>query len=136
MCYKASPTRTLFQVCLLCHTVGDKGYNYGPALDGSALRENEALLTAILDPDAALEGSYAVYRVTKTDGSTVEGYLIKRDNKGTSIGFMGGSKVFIQASEIKSQSFLAGRSFMVEGLIEGYSDEQVADLLAYIKTLK
>ena len=63
-------------------------------------------------------------------------YLIKRDNKGTSIGFMGGSKVFIQASEIKSQSFLAGRSFMVEGLIEGYSDEQVADLLAYIKTLK
>ena len=132
----AAEGETLFQVCLLCHTVGDKGYNYGPALDGSALRENEALLTAILDPDAALEGSYAVYRVTKTDGSTVEGYLIKRDNKGTSIGFMGGSKVFIQASEIKSQSFLAGRSFMVEGLIEGYSDEQVADLLAYIKTLK
>lgn len=127
---------TLFQVCLLCHTVGGKGYDYGPALDGSAFRENEALLTAILDPNAALEGSYAVYRVTKTDGSTVEGYLIKRDNRGTSIGFMGGSKIFIQASEIKSESFLAGRSFMFEGLIEGYSDEQVADLLAYIKTLK
>ncbi len=132
----AAEGETLFQVCLLCHTVGDKGYDYGPALDGSALRENEALLTAILDPDAALEGSYAVYRVIKTDGSNVEGYLIKRDDKGTSIGFIGGSKVFIQASEIKSQSFLAGRSFMVEGLIEGYSDEQAADLLAYIKTLK
>ena len=45
-------------------------------------------------------------------------------------------KVFIQASDIKSQSFLGGRSFMVKGLIDGYSDEQVADLLAYIKTLK
>ena len=126
----------LFQACLLCHSVGDKGYDYAPALDGSALRENEALLTAILDPDAALEGSYTVYRVTKKDGSNVEGYLIKRDDKGTSIGFMGGSKVFIQASDIKTQSFLGGRSFMVKGLIEGYSDEQVADLLAYIKTLK
>ena len=126
----------LFQTCILCHSVGDKGYDYAPALDGSALRENEALLTAILNPDAALEGSYAVYRVTKTDGSNVEGYLIKRDDKGASIGFMGGAKVFIQASEIKSQSFLGGRSFMIKGLIDGYSDEQVADLLAYIKTLK
>jgi len=126
----------LFQTCLLCHSVGGKGYDYAPALDGSALRDNEALLTAILNPDAALEGSYAVYRVTKTDGSNVEGYLIKRDDNGTSIGFMGGTKVFIQASDIKSQSFLGGRSFMFKGLIDGYSDQQVANLLAYIKTLK
>ena len=126
----------LFQTCLLCHSVGGKGFDYAPALDGSALRDNEALLTAILNPDAALERSYAVYRVTKTDGSNVEGYLIKRDDNGTSIGFMGGTKIFIQASEIKSQGFLGGRSFMVKGLIDGYSDEQVANLLAYIKTLK
>ncbi len=126
----------LFQTCLLCHSLGDKGFDYAPALDGSALRENEALLTAILDPDAALEGSYAIFRVTKTDGSNIEGYLIKRDDKGTSIGFMGGAKVFIQANEIKSQGFLGGRSFMVKGLIDGYSDKQVADLLAYIRTLK
>jgi putative heme-binding domain-containing protein len=126
----------LFQTCILCHSVGDKGYDYAPALDGSALRENEALLTAILNPDAALEGYYAVYRVTKNDESNIEGYLIKRDDRGTSIGFMGGAKVFIQASEIKSQSFIGGRSFMPKWLIDDYSDKQVADLLAYIKTLK
>ena len=43
----ASEGEGLFQTCLLCHSVGDKGYDYAPALDGSALRENEALLTAI-----------------------------------------------------------------------------------------
>lgn len=126
----------LFQTCLLCHRVGDQGHNFAPALDGSALRENEALLTAILDPDAAVESSYAIYRVTKKDGGNIEGYLVKKDERGTTIGFMGGSSQFIQTSEIRSEGYLGGRSFMPKGLIEHYSDEQVSDLLAFIRTLK
>lgn len=126
----------LFQTCLLCHSVGNKGYDFAPALDGSALRENEALLTAILDPDAALESSYAVYRITKKDGGNIEGYLVKKDDRGTTIGFMGGTSQFIQASEIRSEGYLGGRSFMPKGLIENYSDEQVSDLVAYIRTLR
>ncbi|MBU1822008.1 MAG: c-type cytochrome [Bacteroidetes bacterium] len=128
--------KLLFQTCLLCHQVGTEGQNIAPALDGSASRENEALLTAILDPDAAVESGYAVYRVTKKDNSSVEGYLVSKDERGTTIVFMGGSKVFVEASAIKSQGFLGGRSFMTKGLIDQYSDKQVADLLSYIKTLK
>ena len=93
-------------------------------------------MAAILNPDAAVEGSYAVYRVTKKDGSSLEGYLVKRDNRGTTLGFMGGSSQFVQVSEIDSEGFLGGRSFMPKGLIDNYSAEQVSDLLAYIKTLK
>ncbi|SIR31490.1 PVC-type heme-binding CxxCH protein [Maribacter ulvicola] len=126
----------LFQVCLMCHSVGDKGFDYAPALDGSSLRENEALLTAILNPDAAVESSYAIYRVTKKDGNSLEGFLVKQNDRGTTLGFMGGSNQFIQASEIESQGFLGGRSFMPKGLIDNYTDNQIADLLAFIKTLK
>ena len=125
----------LFQACLMCHRVGDQGQGFAPALDGSALRENEALLTAILDPNAAVESSYVVYRVAKKDGNSVEGFLVKKDERGTTLGFMGGSSQFVQASEIASQGFLGGRSFMPQGLIDNYSDEQVADLLSFIKTL-
>ena len=132
----AKKGKQLFQTCLLCHRVGNKGQNIAPALDGSATRENEALLTAILNPDAALESSYAVFRVTKKDESTLEGYLAKKDEKGTTLTFMGGSSIFIPISEIKSQSFLGGRSFMPKGLIDNYPDKQVSDLLAYIKSLK
>ena len=121
---------------MLCHRVGAKGQEIAPALDGSASRENEALLTAILDPDAAMESSYAVYRVVKKDGNRVEGYLAKKYNRGTTLAFMGGSKQFIQEAEITSQGFLGGRSFMPKGLIDNYGDEKVADLLAYIETLK
>lgn len=128
--------KTLFQTCLLCHGVGDEGFDFAPALDGSSLRENEALLTAILEPDAAVESNYSIYRVTKNDGSNIEGYLVKKDERGTTLGFMGGSKQFIQTSEIRFEGYLGGRSFMPKGLLDNFSDEQVSDLLAYIRTLK
>lgn len=52
------------------------------------------------------------------------------------LGLWGGSKVFVQRSEIDSETYLGNRSFMIKGLIDNYSDEQVADLLSYIRTLK
>lgn len=122
--------------CLLCHRVGDKGQSIAPALDGSSSRSNEALLTAILNPDVAVEGGYAVYRVIKNDNSTLEGYLSSKDERGTTLSFMGGSKVFIAASEIKSQGHLPGRSFMPKGLIDNFTESQVADLFSYINSLK
>jgi putative membrane-bound dehydrogenase-like protein len=128
--------KVLFQTCLMCHSVGNEGQNIAPALDGSASRDHEALLTAIIDPDAAVESNYALYRVTKKDGSTAEGYLVSRDGRGTTLAFMGGSRIFIESGEIRSQGFLGGRSFMMKGLIDGYTDSQIADLLSYISTLK
>jgi putative membrane-bound dehydrogenase-like protein len=127
----------LFETCLTCHRAGEKGQDIAPSLDGSANRENEALLTAILDPDAAVENNYAVFRVTRKDGSVEEGFLIRRDAQlGTTLAFMGGRRVFIKADEIKSQGYQSGRSFMVKGLIDNYTDDEVADLLAYIRTLQ
>lgn len=128
--------QVLFQTCLSCHQVGGKGQNIAPSLDGSASRESEALLTAILDPDAAVESGYTVYRVSKKDGTNFDGYLVGQDKRGTTLAFMGGAKTFVPADQIKSQGALGGRSFMIKGLIDTYSDQQVADLLAYIRTLK
>ncbi|MEQ9438034.1 MAG: c-type cytochrome [Cyclobacteriaceae bacterium] len=128
--------KTLFQTCLMCHKVGNEGQDIAPALDGSANRDTEALLTAILDPNAAVETGYTLYRVTRKDGSSVEGYLVKKDDRGTTLAFMGGSEVFIESENIRSQGALGGRSFMPKGLIESYTDEQIADLISYIRTLE
>ncbi len=128
--------KKLFQTCLMCHQVGNKGQNIAPALDGSASREYEAIITAILNPDAAVESSYAIYRVKKKDGQSLEGYLVNKDARGTTLAFMGGSRVFIETASIQNQGFLGGRSFMTKGLIDNYTDKQVADLLSYIRTLK
>jgi len=122
--------------CLSCHQLGDRGYDFAPALDGSAYRSTKALLTAIIEPDLAVESGYSTYRVTKDDGSVVEGLLYKKNDRGTTLAFKGGSKLFISREDIISEGYLFGPSFMPSGLMEDYSEQEVADLLAFIKTLE
>ena len=136
--FKGDPDKgkVMFGSCLLCHKVGDQGFDIAPALDGSANREREALLTAIINPDAAVESGYQTYRVTKKDETTLEGRLMKGDDAGITLAFMGGATMFIPSADIASKGFIVGRSFMPKGLIDAYSDQEVADLLSFIKTLK
>jgi len=122
--------------CLSCHSAGGEGVGWAPALDGSGHRDNEGLLTAIIDPSAAMEGAYRLRRILKTDGTTVEGYLEKQNERGATLRFMGGGSLFVSDSEIKTVQQVQGRSAMPEGLIDNLSQKQVADLLAYIRTLK
>lgn len=123
-------------ICLSCHSVGSTGAGWAPALDGSGYRDHEALLTAILDPGAAIEGAYRLRRVRKTDGGAVEGYLEKQDDRGVTMRFMGGGSLFIPKTEVNEVQTVPGRSVMPEGLIDTLPHEQVANLLAYIRTLK
>lgn len=133
----AEKGKLIFQAtCLMCHKVGDKGQDIAPALDGSANRENEALLTALLNPDAAVEGGYEVFRIIKKDNSVLEGYLYKKADNGITVAVMGGNKIFVPNADIKNTQVLGGRSFMPKGLMDQYADADVANLLAYIKTLK
>ena len=123
-------------ICLSCHAVGGQGAGFAPALDGAAHRETEHLLTAILDPDAAVEGNYALYRIFKRDGDAIEGYLEEENARGTTLRLMGGGKLFVSRDQIASAGFLNGRSVMPRGLIDGFDKQQLADLLAYVRTLK
>jgi putative heme-binding domain-containing protein len=130
-----SKGQATFASCLTCHRVGDTGQDIAPPLDGSGHRELEHLLTAIVDPDAAIEGNYGLYRITKTDGSVVEGYLDKKEALGTTIAVMGGSRIFVPMAEIQKASFVGGRSFMPPAFGQ-LPQETMADLVAYIATLK
>ena len=123
-------------MCLSCHRVGSEGVGWAPALDGSGYRDHEGLLTAILDPDAAVEGPYAIRRVHKNDGTVVEGYLEKTTDRGVTLRFMGGGSIFLPNSEIKNVQMLRGRSTMPEGLVDNLPPDQIADLLSYIRTLQ
>ena len=48
---------------------------------------------------------------------------------------MGGAEVNIPKSEIASQNFLGGRSFM-PSIFGTYDEQSMVDLVTYIKTLK
>lgn len=123
-------------MCLSCHVVGDQGSGIGPALDGSAKRDTNHLLTAIINPDAAAEIAYVLYRTIESSGRITEGLKSKQDNRGTSIAQQGGTITFIAQRSIAQQHHVGSKSFMPTGLISSMPDATIQDLLAYIKTLK
>ena len=123
-------------MCLSCHVVGGEGAGFAPALDGSGYRDREALLTAIVDPDAAAEGNYTLYRVFKNDGSKVEGYLESDTASGVRLRFMGGGSMAIARQDIAMAGFVSGRSVMPRGLTDELDDKQMSHLLAYIRSLR
>ena len=123
-------------MCLSCHVVGDQGAGVGPALDGSSEREIDHLLTAILNPDAAAESAYILFRTIESSGLITEGLKARQDQRGTSIAHQGGMISYIPKRTIREQHHAGSTSFMPTGLIDSMPDETIAHLLAYIRTLK
>ncbi|MGB0993811.1 MAG: PVC-type heme-binding CxxCH protein, partial [Akkermansiaceae bacterium] len=103
--------KALFQgMCLTCHSVAGEGRGIAPALDGSAKRDPEAIFTALLNPDAAVEGAYVLHRVITKAGDIIEGYRQKTDTKGTLIATLDNRSVFVPAAHIAKSEFVGSRS--------------------------
>jgi putative heme-binding domain-containing protein len=126
---------TFTTLCLSCHTVAGKGGNLAPALDGSSNRDIDGLLRALLTPNAAVEGGYRAFRVESKDGKLVEGFLVSRNKEGITLRLMGGIEQRVNMADVARADFTE-RSLMIEGLLDAMPEQQVADLLAFIKTLK
>ena len=121
--------------CLMCHRIGEKGVALAPPLDGSANRDAEALITAILDPDAAVENVFRLYRVQLLDGNQVVGFRKSIDDKEITMMFMGGGTQVIPLSKIKAAGYVQGQSVM-PALAAGFTVDQVADIVAYLRSVK
>ncbi|MGJ8723207.1 MAG: PVC-type heme-binding CxxCH protein [Roseibacillus sp.] len=121
--------------CLTCHAVGDQGLDIAPALDGSANRDISHLLTAIVKPNEAMEAGYRIYRVIKTNGDVLEGYMRKSNAYGVTLAFMGGGEFFVPKEQILKESAVNGESFMPSHF-GNLPEQNMVDLVSYIQTLK
>ncbi|MFD2159384.1 c-type cytochrome [Rubritalea tangerina] len=119
--------------CAACHSQEKNGF--APALNGGKARSHEALLTAILDPNAAAEEVFYVYRIEKKDGSVLEGFRSDINTKGVELTYMGGSKVFTPLKDIKKAGYVKGKSVMLENMAAGLSDTDMVDLLSYLRSI-
>ena len=127
--------KAIFSSCLMCHQVGQDGYNIAPALDGSANRDLHHLLTAIVKPNDAIEGGYKTYRLVKADNTILEGYMYSSNDYGVTLSFMGGATMFVPKEQIKKQGFVSDQSFMPESF-GNLPEQTMIDLVSYIQTLK
>ena len=122
--------------CLVCHKVGERGVDFGPALTeiGNKL-SREGLFEAILDPAASISHGFKGMQVTLKSGGARTGFLVSET--ATEIGLKEPSGIVtrIPLAEIAKREELSG-SMMPAGLDRTMSAAQLADLVAYLASLK
>ncbi len=122
-------------LCQACHLMGPAGGNIGPNLSGVGAMGTEGILRNILQPNAAMENGYRIYRVELKNGDLVDALFVSEDKDAVVVRAPGTEDRRIPKAEIRDTKYLR-RSLMPEGLLDAYTPEQVSDLFAYLKTLK
>jgi quinoprotein glucose dehydrogenase len=122
-------------MCLTCHRVQGKGSRLGPDLtDIGANRSPEHLQTSLVDPDAEILPESRTYRVVARDGSIVTGRLLNLDTYQV---LMMDSKEQLRSfhkSELREHGFVKGSP--MPSYADKLSREELADVIAYLRTLK
>lgn len=118
--------------CSACHQVGGVGTNVGPDISDSRTKTPLALLTSILDPNAAIDAAFIQHRVLTLDGRVLDGLLVGDANNTVILQQKGGKRVAIPRDEIERLQ-APGVSLMPEGFEETLSPGKMSDLLSYLK---
>jgi len=122
------------QRCANCHRLFDHGHAVGPDLAALTNRSADALLTAILDPNRAVEDKFVDYAVLLADGRQLSGMLVAETGSSVTLAGPEGKQVTVLRSEI-DELRSTGKSLMPEGMERDISPEQMGHLLAYLGKL-
>ena len=126
--------RTHFQtLCAVCHQLGGLGsQNIGADLAALADKSFGTLLTAILDPNRAVEDKYALYQVDLNDGGSLAGLIAAESGDSLTLQLLDGSRRDLLRTEVKALT-ATGRSAMPEGLEAALDPQSMADLILFIQ---
>lgn len=119
------------RTCLLCHTVEGNGRHVGPDLSGIASRPKEGLLADILDPSRQVSPDFINYTLVTTDGKALSGFIYAETAASVTLRRAGEPDDTVLRSQIKELR-AEGRSLMPEGLEQGLTSQDMADLLSFL----
>lgn len=119
------------QQCATCHRFKGQGVELGPDLGMIANKSTEALMIAILDPNAAMEDRYVAYTATTKDGREISGIIVTETANSITLRAAGGIDEAILRADLKDISS-SSVSLMPEGLEVALPPQGMADLIAYL----
>ncbi len=122
--------------CVACHQVKGQFINFGPDLTqiGNKLSK-DGLFTAVLYPSAAVEHSFNGLTITTKEKQTIIGYIISDTADELTLKIAGGASQPIKKSDIAKRVEMT-ESLMVPGLAAAIGPQGLADLVAWLMTLK
>ena len=136
---KADPAhgRVLFsRTCSACHKLYGHGGNIGPDITGANRTNLEYLLGNILTPSAIIQDAYKMHIVLTEDGRVYSGIPAGENKRQLQLRVANREQpVTIAKSRIESRE-IAPVSMMPDGMLSTLKDQEVLDLIAYLKGLK
>lgn len=132
----AARGRTHFAaLCAACHRLEGTGRPLGADLSALADKSPPSLLTAILDPNRAVEDKYGLYQVDLKNGQSLAGMIAAEAGETVTLQLLDGTTRDLLRSEIAGLH-ATGRSAMPEGLEAALDVQGMADLIAFLRDAK
>ncbi len=126
--------RRVFELrsCHRCHQVSG---HLGPELRGAVSRmSRDDLFTAIIDPNLEVSPAYFTTLIATKSGQVYHGLVVYESPESTLL--QTGPDITVRITNTETESMRpSNQSLMPTGLLDSLSDEQLADLHAYLKSL-
>lgn len=119
--------------CSACHTYAGVGGKVGPDLTGVRNQPADALLLHTLVPNYEVYPTYQAVAVQTRDGRSLSGWILAETENSLTLRTAFGTEESVLRSQITSIRN-SGRSLMPEGLEQTMSREELAQLIAFLKS--
>jgi len=130
--------RTMFAAagCALCHQINGEGGAIGPDLSTLGQRFTvRDILEATIHPSKAISDQYQVMTLELADGRTLSGRIVSRDEQMTRIAtdLMRPTESVVVTNATIRKTIAQPISTMPTGLLNPLNEDELLDLLAYLK---
>ena len=122
--------------CRNCHRVGETGRELGPELTRIGSKQGRAkLLENILEPSKSIEPQYVTWVIETKAGKVISGLLVEKSTTHITVRDIEHKEHRLPLDETETV-VAQQKSLMPELQLKDLTAEQVADLLAYLESLK
>lgn len=123
---------TRLSQCSKCHQVDGRGGNIGPDLSNTATMSVDRLIESILLPSKEIAPRHTPWLIQTYDGLTVTGVLVAERGEVQTFADANGKLHRVKFDDVEKKKSVA-KSIMPEGLLDLMTDQEVADLIKFLK---
>jgi putative heme-binding domain-containing protein len=122
------------RTCFACHKLFGTGGQVGPEITGSNRANLDYILYQIIDPNAEVPEAYRMVMVSTDGGEVISGRIVAEDDQRLTLQTTRERKTILK-SEIDERQ-LSPNSMMPENMLTLLKDDEVRDLILYLRSNK
>jgi putative heme-binding domain-containing protein len=120
------------RTCVVCHQMQGVGAKVGPDLSSAGQQPRETLLVQILDPSRQVLPDFVSYNAILKNGETVTGFIANESSTSVTLRRANEPDATLARSDL-AEFKTAGKSLMPDGLEAGMSEQDMADLIEFLR---